>query len=295
MRDFERPLGLALAGGGAHGAWQAGALRSLSAAGLSFDQVIGFSAGALTGVAYALDIEDELTARWSDTDGQRPLRFAPRLSPASLFSGESIWEAVRKTHDEAEARRRLRCELTVVSLRVPQREYDYARFTPSGAGGWDGPLAAKLVASCAIPGIFPPVTVAANGTPAQRLVDGGVPGREPLRFDALAGCRTVIALQMTRPEEVGRFHWWPWRRIDQMGRDVCHRQMVSGLDSLLSRADAPAVYRFYPSRTLEFSQLSFRTSRCAPAMEQGARDGRAFLEASEGFRIASPLGLPAVA
>lgn len=279
---FPGPVGLALAGGGSHGAWQAGALGALTAAGLEFEKVVGFSAGALCGAAYALDRQDLLPERWRSISRERVLRFSPRRNPLSLFSEEPLWETVAYAADEARAKQALRRELTVISLRIPQGEYDYARFVPGGA--WDGPLATKLVASCAIPRVFPNVIHRAPGAPPQRLVDGGVPGNGWIRFDVLAGCRSVVALQMTRPDEIGTFRFWPWSRIDQKAREICYRQMASGIGSLLEREDPPEVYRLYPSRALEPLQLSFQARACAAAMELGEEDGRGFMSDPERWR-----------
>lgn len=282
---IQGPVGLALSGGGAHGAWQAGAARALSDAGVPVAEVIGFSAGALTGAGYALGILDILAERWRTVDSQRILRFAPKLKPFSLFSDEPIRDAVQYTADDEGCKGRLKCNLTVVSLKVPQGEQDYARFTPAASGGWDGPLAVKLMASCAIPGVFPSVVHQADGAPPQRLIDGGVPGKDWMRFDVLAGCAAVIALQMTRPEEVGRFRLWPWDRFDQTGREICARHMNSGLESVFGRARPPKVYRLCPSRLLSFSQLSFKSSLCVPAMELGYEDARRFLADPEPYAI----------
>lgn len=100
MNAFTGTLGLALAGGGAHGAWQAGTLRFLSE-GLNFDKVIGFSAGAMSGASYALGLQDVLEEKWRHVHKERVLRFAPKLKPFSLCSGGPVWESVRHTADES--------------------------------------------------------------------------------------------------------------------------------------------------------------------------------------------------
>lgn len=294
MTPFNGPLGLALSGGGAHGAWQAGAMRALSES-LRFDKVLGFSAGALSGVAYALGLQEVLAEKWRNVDAQRVLRFRPKLGPLTLFSGDPLWESVRYASDEAEAKRTIRCELNVVSLRVPQGDYDYARFTPGGTNGWDGPLPLKLVASCAIPGIFPNVIHRPEGGPPQRLIDGGVPGKEWMRFDPLASCRTVVALQMTRPQEYARWRLFPWDRFEQTGRDICYKQTACGIDSLLAQPAAPTVLRLFPSRRLDFSQLSFRSSACLPAMDLGYEDARRFLADPEPYLIRHAILAPSPA
>lgn len=293
MTPLPGPLGLALSGGGAHGAWQTGALRALTESGLEFSKVLGFSAGALSGAGYALGLQDVLAEKWRRVDEEPVLRLRPTFGPFTLCSAQAIWEAVEYTRDEEAAKRKIRCELTVVALRTAQDESEYARFTPGGRNGWDGPLPTKLVASCAIPGIFPRVRLERPGQEPLVYMDGGVPGKEWLRFDNLAGCPTVLALQMTRPDEMGKFCLFPWTRFEQTGREVCYRQMASGIDSLLSRPDAPTVFRLYPSKRLALSQLAFKSKPCSAAMEQGFRDAQEFLKDPEPFRVRRVVAVPA--
>src|SRR5579862_6814468 len=135
---FRQPLGLVLAGGGAQGAWQAGALNELVGAGLAFHRVLGISVGSLSGAAYFLGEIDRAMSFWRDVDTLRVMRFAPRLAPISLFSDPPLRDALRYAADEDRARRVGRCELVVVSLCKDDGRYHYARFTPGGAQGWDG-------------------------------------------------------------------------------------------------------------------------------------------------------------
>ena len=269
--EFRRPLGIVFSGGGAHGAWQTGCLEGLTQAGLEFDKVFGFSIGALTAAGYFLRLQSLMVDRWRNMDGNPILRFAPRLRTCSLYSHEPVWEAARKIGDDEQAKIKARCELIVVSQCLKDWRHDYARFTPFGRGGWDGPLASKLVGSCSIPVIFPPVSTPAHGLDCV-LVDGCVPGKEPMRFDALADCGDIIVLQVTRLDEVGKLSSWLRRGTDQIGREACHLMISRGIESLEGLARRPRVFRFYPSSVLDYSQLDFQSRHCAPALEQGLSD-----------------------
>lgn len=277
------PLGLVLSGGGSHGAWQAGCLEALRAAGLEFDKVVGFSIGSITGASYFLGEEKRQAETWRQMDRLRLLRFRPRLQrsllfPVSLFASEPLREALSYAHDEAENKRRGRCEFTVVAHRLRDRVLEYARFTPGGSAGWDGPLYERLLASCAVPMVFPPVRM--NGGGGNRLlVDGGLPAREPMHFEAVAGCRDVIALQMTRPEEIGRLGPWLRRGFDQLLRDISYKTISAGLEPMLRAASPPRVFRLFPSKVLDYPQLDFAPRHCSPAYDLGRRDGEAFLAA----------------
>ena len=57
-----------------------------------------------------------------------------------------------------------------------------------------GPAARAIVASMAIPGIYPPVRIG-----GRRLVDGGLLNPVPIRTVAAAGADVVIAVKLTSP------------------------------------------------------------------------------------------------
>lgn len=276
MLALGKRVGLVLSGGGSHGAWQAGCLQALCEAGLAFHEALGFSIGSITGVGYMLGMQDVLAERWREMDRLRLLRFKPRLnaawlSPVSLYEGGAVAEALAIVPDDEEARRRARCRLTVITHRLRDATLDYPAFSPAGAGAWDAPLRRRLAASCAVPFIFPPVEL-----DGRLHIDGGVPGREMMRFDALAGCDAVVALMMTRPEEGGGLAAWLRRGPDQLGREMCLRQMDAGLGGLARGPKPPRIHRVIPSRVLDYDQMDFSSKSCVPALELGRLDGRAF-------------------
>lgn len=280
--NFRKPLGVVLSGGGALGAWQAGCLDALTRGGLEFDKVLGFSAGALSGAAYFLSRFDELLHRWRNVDQGRILRLAPRLRPFSLFSNSGIWEAVQDASVHAPSRHDARGELIIVSLCLENRLPVYSRFTPKGQGGWDGPLAARLVASCSIPQIFPPVRIEEKEG-ARTYVDGGVVGKEWIHCKSLEGCRDVIVIEMSHPEESRAAFWGPLRRT--LGRPANEDQVVKAIDSLSSHAEPPRIFRFYPTRPLAYSPIAYKNKHCAPAVDQGILDGEQFLKNPERYLL----------
>lgn len=269
---FRTPLGVVLAGGGAHGSWQAGCLDALSAAGVSFDKVLGISAGALNGVAYVLDRMPQLLGFWYNVDQLRVMRWDVRWRPFSLFSNQPMWEALQYVHDEHAAKRALRREFTAVSLCMDDGKYHYARFTPQASGAWDGPLAAKIVASCSVPRLFPPVRLRQEGQ-ERSLVDGGFKGKDWISFAEMASCKDVVVLQMLRPEDIGRRRPIAQLMGDQLGRDLLH-----GVESLLRLPNGPRVYRVVPQRRLGFTPYAFSSQYCRPGLELGRADGRRFLQ-----------------
>ena len=270
-------------------AWQGGCLEALVEAGLRFDHVIGISGGALNGGAYfAGRLLDEMH-HWRDATGIKALQFSPRLRPLSLFSIDPVWRLVDYAMDDDKVRREGICDLTVLTSRQEDRTTVYSRFTPGGERGWDGPLADRLVASCAIPGIYPPVRI---GSTSYR--DGGMSGAAPLRFDALAGCREVVVIGPIRADERGRKYWGPLARREQAIREVALAETAEGLACLRRLADPPRIIDLSPSTTLDFSMLGFTTRNCLPAVELGNRDGRAFLARKlAGALAGAPANAPA--
>lgn len=279
---FRRPLGLALSGGGALGSWQAAAVLALEKAGLEFDSVLGFSAGALTGTYYCLGRTEEGVENWRRLKGDT-LRFQPRLFPFSLFSDAPIREAVPFVEDDEQAKTLTRRRLIVVSaLRSRKRSID-AVFTPGGREGWNGPLLGHLLASCAIPVVFPPARLNLRGE-AVDLFDGGVPCREPMDFKSLASCRDIIALDVVRPEEIGRQGSGILGRIDQKARETMRLLIGQGLASLRSLPEPPRVFRLPPSSILPLSMLDFsKLDRIKECLDQGQKDAERFLDRPEDF------------
>lgn len=267
--EFRSPLGLVLTGGGALGSWEAGALDGLFSGGLRFDTVLGYSSGALAGAGAFLGAMPELLSRWRKVDEGRILRFFPRLKPLSFFSSESLYESVQAAGDERNARKSPPFEFVVVTVLARQSRPAYHRF---GASCWDGPLAARLVASASIPVIFPPVEI-----DGALYTDGGIPCAHPLSFAALSHCRDVLIVEMVRPEEAGRVFLNPLRSYEQQGREAALLQVETGMRSLGALPEPPRIFRLRPSRILEFSMLDFKSRYCAPALELGRRDAEAFL------------------
>lgn len=284
--SFARPLGLALSGTGALGAWQFAWVKTVVEAGVSFDKTIGFSGGAVHAAAYALDSMDHMLERWKTLTLWRTFEFRPRLAPFSLFGPRPLVEAVSFAADEAAARARARCEFTVVALCLDDMMPVYARFSPKGEGGWDSPLSSWLVASASIPVVMPPVRIAVRGK-TLNFTDGGVPGREWLRLESLAGCEDVIVVQVVHPSEIGKKKHFSsvWR--DQDAREVVHRHMSSGIASLREMTAPPKrIYRVWPSEPLGYSMLDFRSANLHRAYDAGVRDARAFLGSPQSFLAA---------
>lgn len=199
-----------LGGGGVTGvAWEIGLLAGLASRGLQLagaDLIIGTSAGSVVGaqLASGTSLDQMYTAQLAP--GGRPGGVA-RLRPQHI--ARYAW-AVLRHRDPVRARAQIgRLATTartmpeaerraVIASRVPGDEWPARRllitavdtgsgeFRAFGAGQGVG-LIDAVAASCAVPGVWPPVTIG-----GRRWMDGGI--RSPANADLAAGCDAVVVL-----------------------------------------------------------------------------------------------------
>jgi predicted acylesterase/phospholipase RssA len=166
---------LVLGGGGALGAYQAGALLALAEAGMLPDAIYACSVGALNGAFLASNPSVAQAARlaewWVDTRTRgvlepsmwgrlRGLAAAAASGASALFDERPLRRLIAanvRAHDISE----LAIPLTVTTTCL---DCSAAVHHARGAAG------DVLVASCALPGLFPPVRL----SDGHRHVDGGV-------------------------------------------------------------------------------------------------------------------------
>ncbi len=184
-----------LSGGGNYGVSQVGMLRALIERGIRPDVVIGASAGALNGASIASsptpEKVDQLDHVWSGLDGDR-------VFPAGAL--RRAWNVLRRD-DHLIPNRGLEAVIesadvapTFADLEVPLRVVTTDLFTGDEIVIVSGPLPPALLASAAIPGLFPPIHL--NG---HTLVDGAVVNLVPISH-ALAGpINRIFVLDVSDP------------------------------------------------------------------------------------------------
>ncbi|MFC5753776.1 patatin-like phospholipase family protein [Actinomadura rugatobispora] len=200
---------LVLGGGGITGiAWEWGILSGLAEAGIGLheaDLVVGTSAGSIVGaqVASGIDPEARYQVQLAGANGEIPARVGravmARWAWAALRSrtpervGARIGRLALIARTVPEAERR-----AVIESRLPVREWPERplKITAVDAATgaftvFDRDAGAGLVdavgASCAVPCVWPPVTIA-----GRRYIDGGV--RSPANADLAAGHAAVVVL-----------------------------------------------------------------------------------------------------
>jgi len=194
-----------LGGGGMLGAHEVGMLRALSEAGISPDMVVGTSVGAINGAFVAAD----------------PAGAAARLG--QLWQGEALREAFSETvwgravrlarsgthlHSIEPLRRLLGAMLPgkdFADLRLPF--HCVAASIETARARWfsSGPVVPAVLASCAVPGLLPPVAV-----DGEHYFDGGLVDSIPVGRAVALGAGTIYVLHVGRIEQPLAVPRRPW-------------------------------------------------------------------------------------
>ncbi|MHB8659472.1 MAG: patatin-like phospholipase family protein [Solirubrobacteraceae bacterium] len=195
-----------LGGGGVLGAHEVGMLRALAELGIRPDVVLGTSIGAVNGALFAADPTvagvERLSRLWRETDFSE-------LTASTLLRRVSTL-ARSGTHLESldAARARLTQALPVSRIEdLPVRFQCVAASIEQAAEHWfeTGDLADVVLASCAVPGILPPVEI-----DGEHFIDGGIVNSIPVARAVTLGARTVYVLQVGRLEKPLEPPRWPW-------------------------------------------------------------------------------------
>jgi NTE family protein len=253
-----------LGGGGILGASEVGMLRALAEADIWPDLVVGTSVGALNGVFVAAD----------------PATAAARLS--QLWQGESLRRAFSETvwgraarlarsgthlHSIEPLRQMLSDALPATDfadLRLPLHcvaasiEHASARWFSSG------PLTAAVLASCAVPGLLPPVEI-----DGEHFFDGGLVDSIPVGRAIGLGATTIYVLHVGRIENPLTVPRRPWE-VGLVAFEIARRHRF--LEEMSALPDGVRVYVLPaggPRQTPDLSQLRYRDrTRVSVTMER---------------------------
>lgn len=189
--ELPRPVGV----GGGLGAVQVRMLHGLRAGGISPDFVVGTSVGAQNGAVLAAhpdDAPDRLSALWRGI--KRDNIFSGNLFSALWTLGRThthLVEAAGLAHLIA----RSLDVSTFAELRLPFGAVAVNMATGRDQDISDGPLMSALLASSAIPGVFPSVLI-----DNQLMVDGGFLAHLPVAHASSMGpVGTLVLLDCTVP------------------------------------------------------------------------------------------------
>jgi NTE family protein len=200
---------LVLGGGGVTGvAWELGLIAGLVAEGIDLpaaDMIIGTSAGSVVGaqIASAQDPERLYQRQLEPPVGEIPARLGWTLlarwawiylttpDPARMRRRIGKLALAARTVPEAERRAVLEGRLTehdwpARPLKLTTIDAATGEFVVFDAAG-DASLLDAVSASCAVPGVWPPVTIG-----RRRYIDGGM--RSSANADLADGCQRVVII-----------------------------------------------------------------------------------------------------
>jgi NTE family protein len=199
-------LAFVLGGGGVLGAHEVGMLRALAERSISPDFIVGTSIGAVNGAFFAADptlagverlAELWLSANHVERDMGTTLRRLSTLARTGTHL-ESL-DKVRSLLSEA-----LPVQ-NVEQLRLPFQCVAASIERASEHWFQTGPLADVLLASCAVPGILPPVRIG-----DEHFIDGGIVNSVPVSRAVALGATRIYVLQVGRLEQPLRPPRRPW-------------------------------------------------------------------------------------
>ena len=268
IADLPRPVGYVLGGGGSLGAVQVGMLQALGERVTPPDIVAGTSVGSLNGAVLALEPKsaaNRLSHLWA------------RMTRDRVFPGGLLAQARTLQHTRTHLFPNtgltsviadfIGAELTFADLALPFAAVttDIATARPHVLR--DGLLLPSLLASSAVPGIFPPVELG-----SLRLYDGGLVANVPMRQAVAMGARSLVVLDCNFPGSIPEVSGSIAEVLFYTVLVTIRSQAV--LEAPLVASDVPVVYLHGPE-PLRISPLDFRQT--GPLIEGAYEAARSFL------------------
>lgn len=191
-RRPRRRLAVVLSGGATRGAFQIGVIDVLTRRGIVPDILVGTSVGAINAAYWAFhpgeDVGPRLLEVWREAARarilpDRPLRILGNLIGSRLHERSGLGRILERELPNVAA--------TIESAQVPLHIVACDLRTGAAVDFDRGPALPALLASAAVPGVFPPVFI--EGEP---YVDGGVVANCPIEVAWQAGATDVIAVDL---------------------------------------------------------------------------------------------------
>jgi NTE family protein len=184
-------IGLALGSGAARGWAHIGVIQALKEMGIEIDIVSGCSIGSYVGATYASDKLPAL-AEWVEslTEWQVFALMGVGFHKGGLVSGQRVFKALQDNFSFE----------TFEELHKPFAAVATDLYSGREVNFISGSVIEAVKASCAIPGLFPPLLF--NN---RWLVDGGVVNPVPVNMCRMLGADIVIAVNLSadfRPQSL---------------------------------------------------------------------------------------------
>lgn len=193
-------LALALGGGAARGLAHLGVLEVLEREGLRPAFIAGTSMGGLVGALYACGLGPHAIA-----DLAREFRFPAWFVPGGTVAWRTIFPSAVGVLSE------LTFADLVVPLALAAVDIEEGRQVVLS----DGPVLSAVEATCAIPGVLPPVRRC-----GRWLVDGAVVNVLPVDVACMADPDAIVAVSVgtCQVERMPRLEWTVWKWVSRLGR-----------------------------------------------------------------------------
>jgi NTE family protein len=195
-----------LGGGGLLGANEVGMLQALAEAGTVPDLVVGSSVGAINGAAVAADpgpgTADALADMWTEL-GTRDV-----FGSGVLGQLRNLARTGTSLHDNTGLRSLLQAQAGDARIEdLPVRFQCVAASVERAQAHWftEGSIVDAVLASCAVPGLLPPVRLG-----NEHFFDGGLVHSIPVGRAVELGATEVYVLHVGRIERPLSAPRWPW-------------------------------------------------------------------------------------
>jgi len=267
LGELPRPVAFVLSGGVALGAIQVGMLRAALESGLRPDFLIGSSVGAVNaaylGRGFTEARIDQLSEIWrrlkrSDVFGNFVLRrIASILTDRLALASPDPFRRLLASHLPG----------SVGELEIPTHatatDYLSGEIAILSAGN----LRENILASCAIPFVFPPVLME-----GRFLVDGSVAAHVPSQPAVTLGARTLVVFDVGYPCKLLEPPRTPLERALHVFSILLHRQPTGSLSAL-----AKDVTVVYPPAPCPLSVPTYDFSQGATLIQAGYETARQYL------------------
>lgn len=273
----KRPVvGLALSGGGARGLAHIGVLKVLEREGIPIDCLAGSSMGGIIAAAYSAGVTvAELEKEALRMAKLRELmKLVDPLPPRrGLLAGKRLRAYLSRFVDPSLTFRNLHLPLALTAVDLLSGEE--IRLD-------EGLVIEALLATCAFPGVLPPV--ASNG---HWLVDGGLLNNLPVDVVRNLGAEIVIASNVT-PDSVQEnpleapetlrllpdFLWDSYRAIVLLGRALTRIRVIDARPEILIQPPLPSdigIFSSFP-RAAEIIAAGEREAyQCLPQLSEATQ------------------------
>lgn len=258
------PTAFVLSGGGSLGAAQVGMLRALTELGIRPDLVVGCSVGAVNAAWMGASPDHEGAVRLSEIWRRIRRQDVFPINPWSgargllghtnhLISNASL----RSLLDKHIGYERLEHAEIPVHVVVTNLKSGRAEVLSTG------PVVPALLASSAIPGVFPPIKIGRS-----EFIDGGVASHTPVTAAIELGAKEVFVLPIGYPwlrrppsNALGMALQSLARFVDQRLDVEVAAHRASAAIHMLPTVDAPSVSPADFSRTEQLIQAGYRSTR----------------------------------